>query len=299
MTEIDFTFIAELLKQRSGLVIGPDKLYLLETRLGPLLREHGLADLTALVAALRLSRPEPLTAKVVDAMTTNETSFFRDHAPFRTFREAVLPALLERRAARRRLRIWSAACSTGQEPYSIAMCLRELGATLADWTIEIVATDISERVLAKAAAGTFSTFEVQRGMPIQLLMKYFEQDGGNWTLRDELRGMVQFRSCNLLGELSGLGQFDIVLCRNVLIYFDQATKGRVLAAIARRVAPDGLLMLGGAETTYGITEAFVDVPQMRGVYAPAPKSPETSQSTANNLAQPPHMTAGRVAAQGA
>lgn len=298
MTESDFAFIADLLKQRSGLVIGRDKLYLLETRLGPILRQHGFTDLPALVAALRLSHPEPLIAQVVDAMTTNETSFFRDHAPFRTFREAVLPALLERRAAQKRLRIWSAACSTGQEPYSIAMSLCELGAELANWKIEIVATDISERVLAKAAAGNFSTFEVQRGMPIQLLMKYFEQDGSNWTIRDELRSMVQFRSCNLLSDISALGQFDIVLCRNVLIYFDQMTKGRVLAAIARQTAPDGLLMLGGAETTYGITEAFVDVPQIRGVYTPAAKNPSLLQTTVKNSVRPPCMADEAIAAQG-
>lgn len=298
MTDSDFAFIAGLLRQRSGLVIGPDKLYLLETRLTSIRREHGFKDLPALVAALRSSRSETLTAQVVDAMTTNETSFFRDHTPFRMFKEAVLPALLKSRAAQRRLRIWSAACSTGQEPYSIAMILRELGPALADWSIDIVATDISERVLSKAAKGTYSTFEVQRGMPIQLLMKYFTQSGTDWTVGPDLRRMVQFRTCNLLEGFSELGRFDIILCRNVLIYFDQETKARVLAAIARQMAPDGLLMLGGAETTYGITQAFVDIPQMRGVYAPAPKDAKIRQTIVTKPAEPSHMAEGRIAARG-
>lgn len=287
MNDTDFAFLADLLKNRSGLVIGPDKLYLLETRLASILRERGFKDLSALVATIRLARPEQLIAAVVDAMTTNETSFFRDHTPFSTFRRAVLPALLENRAGCRRLRIWSAACSTGQEPYSMAMILREQEAAIADWKIEIVATDISERVLARAASGTFSTFEVQRGMPIQLLMKYFTQEGANWTICEDIRRMVQFRTCNLLGDFSTLGTFDIVLCRNVLIYFDQATKGRVLSAIARRMASDGLLMLGGAETVYGISNVFADVPQMRGVYRPAPKNAGLLQTAIDKLSRPP------------
>ena len=298
MNDADFSFIADLLKARSGLIIGPDKLYLLETRLSSILRERGFADLTALVAAIRMTRQENLIAAVVDAMTTNETSFFRDHTPFSTFRSQVLPEVLAQRAAQRRLRIWSAACSTGQEPYSMAMILREQEAALQGWQIEIVATDISERVLDRAASGTFSTFEVQRGMPVQLLMKYFTQEGTNWTIREELRRMIQFRSCNLLGDFSALGTFDIVLCRNVLIYFDQPTKRQVLPAIARRMAPDGLLMLGGAETIYGISDAFVDLPQMRGVYRPAAANSSLLQTTFNKLSRSPQAADGRLALQG-
>jgi chemotaxis protein methyltransferase CheR len=266
LNDADFGFIAALLKERSGYVIGPDKLYLLETRLSAIMRENGYRDLAALIANIRLSRSEPLIVAVVEAMTTNETSFFRDHGPFTTFRNSVLPAVLEQRAAHRHLRIWSAACSTGQEPYSLAMILREHQAALQGWRIDIVATDICRRVLARAEAGTYSTFEVQRGMPIQMLVKYFDQIGDTWRVREELRRMVDFRPCNLLTDLSAFGTFDVVFCRNVLIYFDQPTKREVLASIARRMTPDGFLMLGGAESAFGITDAFGDIPGLRGVY---------------------------------
>ncbi len=266
MTDSDFQLLATLLKERSGLSIGADKLYLLETRLGPILRGHGFEDLGALAAAIRMTRPEPLIAQVVDAMTTNETSFFRDHGPFEKFSQVILPALLKARADQKRLRIWSAACSTGQEPYSLAMLLREQAELVAGWRVEIVASDVSDRVLARARSGIYSTFEVQRGMPVRLLMKYFEQADSEWRLKPEITGMIDFRKLNLLEDLRGLGSFDLVFCRNVLIYFDGLTKRGVLAAVGAQMASDGYLMLGGAESMYGVSDAFADIAGLRGVY---------------------------------
>ena len=282
MTDADFNFIANLLKERSGLIIGPEKTYLLETRLLSIMRSHGFAGLHELITAMRMAGSEALTVQVVDAMTTNETSFFRDHGPFDKFRNIILPALLTARASQRRLRIWSAACSTGQEPYSLAMILREHSAQLAGWRIEIVATDLSERVLEKARARTYSTFEVQRGMPVQLLMKYFEQVGNDWRLKPEIGNMVDFRPCNLLGDLRGFGVFDVVFCRNVLIYFDQPTKRTVLSSISRQMHPDSFLMLGGSESMYGISDAFADVTGQRGLYRRARPGEQTPPIFANS-----------------
>jgi len=166
------------------------------------------------------------------------------------------------------LRIWSAACSTGQEPYSIAMCLKEKGAALAGWRIEIVGTDLSQEVLEKSKAGIYSQFEVQRGLPIQLLVKYFTQNGELWQISPELRGMVQHKQLNLLQDLSHLGKFDVIFCRNVLIYFDQPTKINIFERMARIVEPDGMLMLGAAESVVGITDAFRPYPDKRGLYQP-------------------------------
>jgi chemotaxis protein methyltransferase CheR len=209
---------------------------------------------------------EALTTDVVEAMTTNETFFFRDKIPFDHLKEAVLPALVQARAARRSLRIWCAASSTGQEPYSIAMCLKEASHLFAGWRIEIVATDLSQEVLEKSKAGIYSQFEVQRGLPIQLLVKYFTQNGELWQLNAEIRGMVQHRQLNLLQDFSHLGTFDVVFCRNVLIYFDQATKANIFERIARMVEPDGVLALGAAESVVGITNAFKPYPDRRGLY---------------------------------
>ncbi|MBX9650144.1 MAG: protein-glutamate O-methyltransferase CheR, partial [Xanthobacteraceae bacterium] len=197
-----------------------------------------------------------------------ETFFFRDKIPFDHLKEVVLPTLVQARAARRSLRIWCAASSTGQEPYSIAMCLKEAGSLLSGWRTEIVATDLSLGVLEKAKAGIFSQFEVQRGLPIQLLMKYFTQNGELWQLNAEIRSMVQYRQLNLLQDFSHLGTFDIIFCRNVLIYFDHATKTNIFDRIARMLEPDGVLALGAAETVVGITNAFKPYPERRGLYCP-------------------------------
>jgi len=267
VTPLDYEFLRKLLKERSGLDLSSDKQYLVESRLIPLARRGGLAGIAELVATIR-SGSDALTTEVVEAMTTNETFFFRDKIPFDHLREAILPALLQARANRRSLRIWCAASSTGQEPYSIAMCLKEFGPALAGWRVEIVATDLSQAVLEKARAGIFSQFEVQRGLPIQMLVKYFTQVGELWQLNADIRAMVQHRQLNLLQDFSHLGTFDVVFCRNVLIYFDQDTKVGIFDRLAKMVEPDGVLALGAAESVVGISDAFKPYPDRRGLYRP-------------------------------
>jgi chemotaxis protein methyltransferase CheR len=267
VTPLDYDYLRRLLRERSGLVLSPDKQYLVESRLVPVARKAGLAGLSELVGKLRRA-DERLTVEVVEAMTTNESFFFRDKVPFEHFRDTIMPALLVARAAQRRIRIWCAAASTGQEPYSLAMTLKEMKDRLAGWRIEILGTDLSVEVLEKAKAGIYSQFEVQRGLPIQLLVKYFSQVGDTWQLAPEIRAMVQYRPLNLLGDFSALGPFDVVFCRNVLIYFDQNLKIDVLNRLARVVEPDGYLSLGAAETVVGLTDAFKLMPDRRGLYAP-------------------------------
>jgi len=214
------------------------------------------------------SGAEALTVDVVEAMTTNETFFFRDKVPFDHLRETMIPALLQARAARRSLRIWCAAGSTGQEPYSIAMCLKEYGPALAGWRTEIIATDLSKEVLEKSKAGLYSQFEVQRGLPIQLLVKHFKQVGELWQLNADIRAMVQHRQLNLLQDFSHLGTFDVIFCRNVLIYFDQETKVGIFSRLAKLMEADGFLALGAAETVVGLTDVFKPYPEKRGLYRP-------------------------------
>jgi chemotaxis protein methyltransferase CheR len=265
VTPSDYEYLRKLLKERSGLDLSADKQYLVESRLVPLARRASLPGIPELVVKMK-GGADALTADVVEAMTTNETFFFRDKIPFDHLKEAVLPALIQARAARRALRIWCAASSTGQEPYSIAMCLKEAGHLLAGWRTEIIATDLSLGVLEKSKAGIFSQFEVQRGLPIQMLVKYFTQNGELWQLNAEIRGMVQHRQLNLLQDFSHLGMFDIIFCRNVLIYFDQPTKANIFERIARMLEPDGVLALGAAESVVGITNVFKPFPERRGLY---------------------------------
>lgn len=266
MTELDFEFLRAFLKARSGLALTPEKRYLVESRLGPVCRRLELDSLSDLVRGLKGGRDPDLENAVVEAMTTNETFFFRDKAPFELFRDVVLPRYLKSRAATRRLRIWCAAASTGQEPYSLAMMLNEAAARLAGWQVEIVATDISNEVLDKARAGLYTQFEVQRGLPIQLLLKYFTQVGDLWQIAPQIRGMVNFKSLNLIKDFNHLGQFDIIYCRNVLIYFDAPTKTDVLRRLAGAMPPDGTLLLGAAETVLGLTDALSPEPEHRGLY---------------------------------
>ncbi len=266
MNSQDFQLFGEIVNSRSGLVLSEEKVYLLESRLVPLARRRGLENLEALAEEVRRHKDERLLEEITEAMTTNETFFFRDTRPFDTFRDVVLPQLLKARAAKKSLRIWTAACSTGQEPYSIAMLLKEEAAKMAGWRVEIMATDISQEVLEKAKAGLYSQFEVQRGLPIQLLMKHFQQVGEMWQIDSSIRAMVKFQPKNLLEDLGSLGHFDVVFCRNVLIYFDQPTKGRVLTQIHNILADDGALFLGGAETVLGICDSFKPVDGQRGVY---------------------------------
>jgi chemotaxis protein methyltransferase CheR len=282
VTPLDYDYLRKLLRERSGLVLSADKQYLVESRLLPIARKAEADGLSGLVQKLKAPGSETLATIVVEAMTTNESFFFRDKIPFDHLRDAIVPALINARAAHKRIRIWCAAASTGQEPYSIAMLLKEFGARLAGWRLDIIATDLSNDVLEKAKAGIYSQFEVQRGLPIQLLIKYFTQTGETWQIAPELRAMVQYRQLNLLSDFSRLGVFDVVFCRNVLIYFDQQTKIDVLERIARITERDGFLLLGAAETVVGLTEAFRPVQDRRGLYAPnlemfkppAPKFPK-------------------------
>ncbi|HYB09161.1 MAG TPA: CheR family methyltransferase [Alphaproteobacteria bacterium] len=273
MRSDDFNFLSRLLKECSGLTLGEDKGYLLENRLVPIARQRAFKNLDELIAAVRANRFGDAARDVVDAMTTNESFFFRDKRPFDQFATIVLPHILNTRTASRYLRIWSAACSNGQEPYTIAMILRENATWLSGWRCEILATDLSRQVLAKARAGIYSQFEVQRGLPISLLLKYFRQDGERWHIDSALRAMVQFREFNLLDDPCALGTFDVVFCRNVLIYFDQATKSDVLQRIRRVMTDDGFLYLGGAETVLGITDRFHPISGERGIYGAAPYLP--------------------------
>jgi chemotaxis protein methyltransferase CheR len=263
----DYEYLRKLLKDHSGLDLSADKQYLIESRLLPLARKAGLAGIPELVQKMK-GGASALISQVVEAMTTNETFFFRDKVPFEHFRDTIVPELLKARASRKSLRIWCAAGSTGQEPYSLAMCLKEMGAALAGWRVEILATDLSQEVLEKSRAGIYSQFEVQRGLPIQMLVKYFKQNGELWQINPELRAMIQHRPLNLLHDFSQLGSFDVIFCRNVLIYFDQETKTNIFGRLARIVEPDGFLVLGAAETVVGLTEAFKPVADKRGLYRP-------------------------------
>jgi chemotaxis protein methyltransferase CheR len=273
VTPLDYDYLRKLLKERSGLVLSADKQYLVESRLAPVARKAGLPGLADLVLKLKGGN-ERLTVDVVEAMTTNESFFFRDKIPFEHFRDVIMPALTAARAKERRIRIWCAAASTGQEPYSLAMSLREMKDRIAGWRVDLIGTDLSIEVLEKAKAGLYSQFEVQRGLPIQMLVKHFAQVGDTWQISPEMRAMVQYRPLNLLADFSHLGRFDLVFCRNVLIYFDQETKIDVLHRIARVVEPHGFLVLGAAETVVGLTDAFKPVADKRGLYAPN-RTPKT------------------------
>ena len=268
MTPLDYDFLRKFLKERSGLDLSSDKQYLVESRLIPLARRAGLSGIGELVQKMKGGGSEALVLGVTEAMTTNETFFFRDRIPFENLQEIILPMMLQARASRRVLRIWCSASSTGQEPYSIAMCLKEISSTLAGWRIEILATDLSQAVLEKSKAGIFSQFEVQRGLPIQMLVKHFTQVGELWQINADIRAMVQHRQLNLLQDFSHLGTFDVIFCRNVLIYFDQDTKAGVFDRLARVIEPDGVLVLGAAESVVGISDAFRPYPERRGLYRP-------------------------------
>jgi chemotaxis protein methyltransferase CheR len=268
VTPNDFDYLRKLLRERSGLVISAEKQYLAESRLIPLARRNGLATLADLIAQLRQRPSSQLVIDTIAAMTTNETFFFRDKLPFDIFRTHTMPSLIAARAREKRIRIWCAAASTGQEPYSLAMMLTEMAAELNGLRVEILATDLSSDVIERAKAGVYSQFEVQRGLPITSLLKYFTQNGDSWQIAPAIRAMVQFRTLNLLNDFTPLGTFDIVFCRNVLIYFDQETKIGVFNRLARQIPDDGYLVLGAAETVVGLTDAFKPVPDRRGLYAP-------------------------------
>ena len=268
MTPPDYEYLRKLLKDHSGLDLSADKQYLIESRLLPLSRKCGVPGIGDLVQKMK-NGSSTIIAQVVEAMTTNETFFFRDKIPFEHFRDSIIPELLKARTARKSIRIWCAAGSTGQEPYSLAMSLKEMGAALAGWRVEIIATDLSQEVLEKSKSGIYSQFEVQRGLPIQLLVKYFKQNGELWQISPDIRAMVQHRQLNLLHDFSQLGVFDVVFCRNVLIYFDQETKINIFGRLAKVMEGDGFLVLGAAETVVGLTDVFKPFPDKRGLYRPS------------------------------
>jgi len=267
VTPPDYEYLRKFLKDQSGLDLSADKQYLIESRLLPLARKSGLPGISELVQKMR-GGSALFISQVVEAMTTNETFFFRDKLPFDHFRESIMPEILRARAGRKSIRIWCAAGSTGQEPYSLAMCLKEMGAALSGFRVEILATDLSQEVIEKSKSGIYSQFEVQRGLPIQMLVKYFKQTGELWQINADMRAMVQHRQLNLLHDFSQLGVFDVIFCRNVLIYFDQETKVNIFNRLAKAIEPDGFLVLGAAETVVGLTDVFKPFPERRGLYRP-------------------------------
>ncbi|MEZ6030795.1 MAG: protein-glutamate O-methyltransferase CheR [Hyphomonadaceae bacterium] len=271
MNSQDFEFVSQLLRKRAGIVLTGDKMYLLESRLAPLARKEGLPSIDDLIHVVRARREERLIAQVVDVMTTNETFFFRDKTPFDHLKEAIFPVLAQARRGSR-IRIWCAACSTGQEPYSIAMMLDQNPALTGGVPVEIIATDISERCLERARQGLFTQFEVQRGLPIQMLMHYFTQQDDHWRISERIRQMVSFRKLNLMEPIYNLGRFDVVFCRNVLIYFDGPTKGEVLDRISMSMNPGGFLLLGAAESIVGVSQAFDATQDRRGLYKVASRA---------------------------
>jgi chemotaxis protein methyltransferase CheR len=261
----DFTVIADLVRARSGIVLGYDKAYLVEGRLEHIVRSRGFNGLAEVAARLRARPNDALAHEVIDAMTTNETLFFRDGRPFEHLGQQVLPALHAAYPPARPLRIWSAAASSGQESYSIAMTA--LAAGLGSRPVQILGTDISTEQINRARVGLYSEFEIQRGLPAPALAKYFCKTEAGWRIGEPVRRLVEFRCWNLLDDLRPLGTFDVVFCRNVLIYFDVTTKRRVLNAIWERLAPGGLLYLGGAETTFGVSDRFAPCPGTYQVYS--------------------------------
>jgi chemotaxis protein methyltransferase CheR len=289
VTPLDFDFVRKYLRDRSGLVLSADKQYLVESRLLPVARRNGFAGVGDLVSTLKRGSAGVLETAVVEAMMTNESFFFRDRTPFENFRHTVLPALMAARHYTRYIRIWCAAASTGQEPFSLAMALKEMGSAVDDFRIDILATDLSNDVLEKARRGLYSQFEAQRGLPIQLLIKYFTQTGDMWQIAPEIRAMVKFQQLNLLSDFSYLGMFDLIFCRNVLIYFGQETKIDVLNRLGGVIARDGYLALGAAETVVGLTDGFRIIPDLRGLYAPNPRQAKPAVSAGAKL--PPRLVA--------
>ncbi|GAB5375506.1 MAG: chemotaxis protein CheR [Acuticoccus sp.] len=277
----DFNYLSQLLKDRSGLALTPDKAYLITTRLKPLLEQHGIRDVSAMVRDMKAGRLRALVDEVVDLMTTNESLFFRDTKPFEALIQTMLPAIAAARGPGRPIRIWCAAASTGQEPYSIAMLLEENAMRFGRRDITILGTDLSNAALGRARAGEYTAFEVGRGIPPDMLAKYFTKGPNNHHIvADRIRSRVTYKPRNLLDEFTSLGQFDIIFCRNVLIYFDRPTKADVLNRMARVLASDGYLVLGGPETTLGLSDSFERHPDWRNVYI---RTKETLGQTLDGL----------------
>jgi chemotaxis protein methyltransferase CheR len=282
----EFGLVRRILKEHSGLNLGMDKQDMLEGKLRPLLREFDLPTLSHLVLAMMKPDADALRSRVAQAVTVQESYFFRDKVPFHYFVDVMLPTLMARREKEHRIRVWCAAAAGGQEPYSLAMELAERNGKLAGWTVEIVATDFVEEALAKARKGQYSQFEVQRGLPVSLLVKYFKKNGNVWEICPDIRRMVAFRVHNLLDDSQALGTFDVIFCRNVLIYFDDQTKRAVLARLAERLAPDGYLVLGAAETATGVSNEFIQVPEgHHGVFCFTPEAAAIAEARSRKSGQ--------------
>lgn len=267
MQPADFSYLSELLKRCSGLALTDDKEYLINSRLLPIARQIGLEDISQLCQHMQEHADDKLLAEVVEAMTTNESSFFRDIKPFEQLRTMLLPELMAQQNRPRKLRIWSAACSSGQEPYSIAMCLEEEMENIRGYHIEIIASDLAGKVVDKARQGIYSQFEVQRGLPIQLLVKYFtQQEETLWKVKDNIRDRVQFYTLNLLSSYEMLDKFDIIFCRNVLIYFDHTTKAAITRKMKGALKPHGILVIGSTESLTDPEGLFTPIGDFRGAY---------------------------------
>lgn len=252
----DFKYVCQLLQDEAAIVLEEGKEYLVETRLASVAKSSGFASLAELVSELRFHAPPQLVKRVVNAMTTNETSFFRDTHPFKALQTQIIPELITSRASTRSLNIWSAACSTGQEPYSIVMMLKDHFPQLAGWSQYLLATDLCSDVLEKAKSGLFRQIEVNRGLPAPLLMKHFSKVAGEWYIKEELRKLIDFREMNLATPWPPIPQMDLILLRNVMIYFNNETKRSILQRAAHLLRPDGYLMLGASETTWGVEDSF-------------------------------------------
>lgn len=256
ITTADFTYIADLVRRESAIVLEPGKEYLVESRLLPVAREVGAETISGLVQLLRRDPDPALRGRTVEAMTTNETSFFRDVHPFTALADTVLPELVEARRPHRRIDVWCAAASSGQEPYSVAMLLDELLGSEASWETRVLASDISARMLERTTLGVYTQLEVNRGLPVQRLLRHFEREGHQWRAKQNLRSMIRTQLVNLDGPWPAMPCMDVVLLRNVLIYFDVPTKKRILARVRDVLRPDGYLFLGGAETTLGLDDSY-------------------------------------------
>ncbi len=266
MSPENFEFIARLLRDQSGLVLTRDKGYLIENRLAPVVRKHGFKSVTELVGAAK-NGAAALRAAVVDAMISKDTGFFRDWTPFVHFQSVVLPNIVRARGEKKKIRILCAGCSTGQEAYSIAMSVRDAAEALSGWKAEIVGIDISPAVVDDAVGGVYSQFDVQKGLPVRKLLTYFTKEGEHWRINPGVGGMVEFKTWNLLEDIYPLGRFDVVLCRNVLVYFDLKTKLEVLQKMSRVLADDGVLYLGLDDAVSGVSGSFQPVAPDQGVYS--------------------------------
>ena len=256
LTPDTVSFVCTMVRERSAIELEASKSYLIEARLLPLAKQNGFSSTNDFINGVRTKRQPDLERRLVEAMTTNETSFYRDAHPFTALRTKVLPELCNLRAAKKSLNIWSAACSTGQELYSIAMLIREHFPNLSTWNVQLVGTDLSEEVLARARAGKFSQIEINRGLPAPLMLKYFDRDGMTWQLKSDLRSIATFTKLNLIEHWPALPQMDVVFLRNVLIYFSPDTKREILRKVRQVMSPQSILFLGGAETTMGLDSAF-------------------------------------------